>query len=390
MTRVVMFGCGPRGARIAEAYAMHPESSVAAVYDTDHARRDEMADAFGCEALPNLDWERISELDRPLIGVIATRTARHAPLTILALHYGSTIFDGLVVEKPLASTPAQLSAIRIASHRYNIPVFTQHQGVCTPPFATAKRLLADGIIGDYQHTVVSGKGYSAGYDIINLGTHLLVAAQQFSYATPVRVAAHFRQRDGNLTRVHDIRYGPYDFGLMAGDHIEGRVTGLPIHLDFKQLDAPTADNVRVDLYGDQGILRLYWRQGLHWRRSEEDPWEPQPLDDPKLFDYDYAQYPAGDLWHADATLQSVTSRARHPADLDKESAALHIIWAAAQSHFEHSNELTEVPWDADAFDLHPLAAASRRAHYQPDRLDGALRYSEWATHRPWASWTART
>ena len=170
---------------------------------------------------------------------------------------------------------------------------------------------------------MSGKGYSAGYDTLNLGTHLLVAAQQFSYTTPQSVAASFRQSDGNLTRVHDIRHGPYGFGLIAGDHIEATVTGLPMRLNFKQLDAPTAANIRVDLCGDAGTLRVYWKNALHWRRSEDDPWEPQPLDNPTLFDYDYNTYPNGDLWHADATIRAVTSRARHPADLDKESAALH-------------------------------------------------------------------
>ena len=113
--RVAVVGCGVIGQRRAQVVRATGIGTVAAVADLDAARAADAAAAFGCAAA---DWHDAVRRDDVDIVIVATPHNWLAPIAIEALAGGKHV----LVEKPMARTPAEARAILAAAGRGGSPV----------------------------------------------------------------------------------------------------------------------------------------------------------------------------------------------------------------------------------------------------------------------------
>ena len=114
--RVAVVGCGVIGRRRAEVVRSTGLGTVIAAADLDPARAAEIASACGCDAAA--DWHDAVRRDDVDVVIVATPHNWLAPVAIEALDRGKHV----LVEKPMARTPAEARAILAAAARAGSPV----------------------------------------------------------------------------------------------------------------------------------------------------------------------------------------------------------------------------------------------------------------------------
>ena len=107
--RVAVVGCGLIGRRRADVVRSTGIGTVVAVADLDAARAAAAAAAYGCDAAP--DWHAAVRRDGVDVVIVATPHNWLAPIAIEALQCGKHV----LVEKPMARTPAEARAILSAA-----------------------------------------------------------------------------------------------------------------------------------------------------------------------------------------------------------------------------------------------------------------------------------
>ncbi len=153
--RTVIVGCGNRGQMFGRLCRKHPDlARVVAV------------------AEPREDW-RLLEADRnrvpprhayasfePALGpdsptpnlvIVASDDRTHYPATLLALKKGCMV----LLEKPVAQTPAETVRLQRAAESKGLPVAVQHELRYSPFFQTVREIVQSGRIGrvySYTHT----------------------------------------------------------------------------------------------------------------------------------------------------------------------------------------------------------------------------------------------
>ncbi|GAB2608570.1 Gfo/Idh/MocA family protein [Pseudactinotalea suaedae] len=116
------------------------------------------------------DWRDLVKDESVDVVVVATPHDQHAPMTLAALAAGKHV----VVEKPMASTPAETEAMLAAAdeHQRILTVFQNRRW--EPSFQIIRTLLADGAIGDVwrseERRMHRGKYTVAGVDRAHAGT----------------------------------------------------------------------------------------------------------------------------------------------------------------------------------------------------------------------------
>ena len=152
---LAIVGAGNRGA---DVYAHHLESMpdaarVVAVADPDPERLDRLADRHGVPAVGRYaGWHEL--LARPRLAdalVLATPDALHVQPALAALERGY----GLLLEKPIAPTLDEVRTLAAAARAADASVTVAHVLRYGEFFATLKRLLTEGRIGqlvNVQHT----------------------------------------------------------------------------------------------------------------------------------------------------------------------------------------------------------------------------------------------
>lgn len=144
--KIILIGAGDRGTTYAELGAQNcPEFELVGVADPDPERRDYIRRMF---ALPEdacfACWEEI--LDRPKFAdaaIIATQDRLHFAPAMRAIELGYQ----LLLEKPVAPTPAECLQVADAARRRGVRVVVCHVLRFTPFFRLLKRLVEDGRVG---------------------------------------------------------------------------------------------------------------------------------------------------------------------------------------------------------------------------------------------------
>ncbi len=309
----------------------------------------------------------------PHIIINATRSPLHYPLSLLALDAPRDL-RALIVEKPLADTPAHAERLVALAKDRGVELAVCHQISCTPPVAYALEMLKHGDIGPLRRIEITGKGYFAGYEMFNLAPHYLNVATLFTGAVTGVTASAV---DPQVVQL------PYAFGRSLGSSIEAAfqtVSAVPIHLALTQRDKPNAEHMAVDLVGDKGSLRLYWRWWLHFHPGAYQHsgviWERVeiPQEVRTLNGHDYASRQGGDDWLAEETMQRLKGAytTEHPASGARALNVTAALYGALVS--AHQGSAVTIDGQYEAY-------AAPKAELDP-RLS-ILRYREWVTRRAW-------
>ena len=308
--RVGMLGVGPRGLSQTRACKLHPRIALAALADIDAERLAAAAAEFGVERTYADYHEMLDEEDLDIVN-IPTRTDLHAPLTIGVLEHRAP--KAIVVEKPMATSLADADRMVELAEANGTRLAVHHQMRTTPTFQVAERVIDGGEIGPLTSIKIRGKGYYGGYDMLNVGTHLLNGTRRF--AGDARSVVALCETGRRPTTAADIIEGSYGFGLIAGENISAIyefTSGLNAFTELHRRSVSDNGWVHIKIYGEDGALCLYNGRELFIRRGRDEvvgdvPWQEYelPESDRFLHGHDFFEHAGGDLWMAEETVRAL-------------------------------------------------------------------------------------
>jgi predicted dehydrogenase len=167
---VGVVGCGGMGKTHINWWNALENCRVTAICDISQEALDAAAEIAG-------DVGRYTSLDLMLdaagidILSIGTWPDMHAPLTIAAARKGVHVY----CEKPMALDLEECDAMIEECDKAGVALIIGHNRRNDPCFDKAKKMLADGFIGDVRMIRGYNKGYLAGYGLMNMGSHLFDA-----------------------------------------------------------------------------------------------------------------------------------------------------------------------------------------------------------------------
>jgi predicted dehydrogenase len=250
--RLGLAGLGSMGRNHLRVISNHPETSLAAIADTDPAALDAAVAQTGAKGFTDpLAMIAEAELDGV---VIAAPTTAHVALALAAIERGMT----LLVEKPLAATVEDGLTIVAAARKRGVRVQVGHVERYNPAVLEMGRLLRAGWLSTiYAITSRRAGPFPARIrDVgvtVDLGTHDVDMLSWIAGERPVRVYAETAQR---LHASHE----DLTFGLL---HFPSGATGF---LDVDWL-TPVKRRSLVAV-GEEGMFELdYLSQRLTFTRS---------------------------------------------------------------------------------------------------------------------------
>lgn len=258
--RAGILGCGGRGREHCQAYQGLDEIRLTAVCDLDAGRLNKVADEFGIGGRYRDLQEMLFRERLDLLHIVTMPDVREVPMELA----GRAGVRGIILEKPLAITPAQAKRIAAVAekHRLKVALNTQRRY-----FRSAQRLqqvVAEGKLGDmvFVHAAVRA-------NINQMGPHVIDMIQMFlGDAMPKSVYACASGVNGRSI----LHPGP--MLLLARFTYPGRVN---VYLeDCEDAVCPSIlrpaesyyMHMRVDLWGTKG--RGWYIQDSEWGYQAED------------------------------------------------------------------------------------------------------------------------
>ena len=282
--RVAILGCRGRGAAAARAYAAHARTEIVALCDLLPERLHALGDELNVTARYK-DFHQMIRTESPDIVAIPTATELHYQLSMAVLEYGVHID----VEKPICTDLSEADQLLDLAKEKNARIAVHHQGRCGAAMKAVKAAMGEGKIGQLQSVAGSGKGYYAGYGLMNIGTHVLNA--MIGVAGPVRALTAIAQVDGRPVQPEDVLVAADGMGYVVGEDITAGiefargVQGVHLQKRFSSVDSRA---YRVEFAGSEG--RLLWRTGEAWFLPDahyipgERDWQRLPISMPLGFD----------------------------------------------------------------------------------------------------------
>ena len=282
--RVAILGCRGRGTAAGRAYHQHPRTEVVALCDLLPERLQTLGQELGVGARYE-DLDRMIEVEAPDIVAIPTGTEFHYELALRVLEHGVHID----VEKPICTTLEEADQVLAMAKEKGVRVAVHHQGRTGGAIKAVAQAIAEGKIGALRYLQGSGKGYYAGYGLMNIGTHMTNA--MLAVAGPVRSVQATALTDGRPIGPEDVVPSPSGMGYIAGEHVTAALTfASGITATLLQHRFPTVDSTAymMEIYGSEG--RLYWKSGNPWFLPEphlapgKGQWQPLESIVPEHFD----------------------------------------------------------------------------------------------------------
>ena len=285
--RVAILGCRSRGTSAAKAYHAHPRTEIVALCDLVEERLDALGKIVNVST-HFTDLDEMIQQTTPDIVAIPTATEAHYPLCMRVLEHGVNI----EVEKPLCINLVQADEVLAKAKEKNARVAVHHQRRTSPSMHAVAKALDAGKIGDLRYIYASGKGYYAGYGLMNIGTH--VVNNMLRFGGHCRSVVTQATTGGRAITHDDVLPSPAGMGTVAGEYttstlqFDGNVTGTLIQHRFPKVDT---DAYVMELYGTEG--RLFWSElkGSWWLPTPHfvpdgthDQWEALPSIYPEHFD----------------------------------------------------------------------------------------------------------
>lgn len=189
MAKIAVVGAGEWGRNHVRTLAALPETRLCAVCDLDETRRREVSRAYpGVNVGASLD-DVIADADGV---VLATPGNTHAQIAreILAAR------KHLLVEKPMALSVADASALRHTAAEQSVQLLVGHLLLFHPAIVRLKDMIANGDLGNvyylYSQRVNLGQVRPDENALWSFGPHDVSVALNLLDASPTRVAAHGR------------------------------------------------------------------------------------------------------------------------------------------------------------------------------------------------------
>lgn len=248
--RVAILGCRGRGTAAARAYFSHARTELVGLCDLVPDRIDTLGDELGVEArYDDLD-AMIREME-PDIVAIPTGTEFHHDLAMRVLDYGVHID----IEKPLCVDLVEADEVVKKAAEKGVRIAVHHQGRTGATMRAVDKACAEGLIGEVQHIHGYGKGYYGGYDLMNIGTHMINMI--------IKIGGHCRAISamamcgGRPIVAEDVQYAPLGMGVIVGEHLSAvleladGVTATLLHHRYPERVIP-----RIEICGSEGRLMI--------------------------------------------------------------------------------------------------------------------------------------
>ncbi len=287
--RVAILGCRSRGTSAAKAYHAHPRTEIVALCDLVADRLTALGKIVNVSAQFS-DVDEMIQQTKPDIVAIPTATDLHYTLCMQVLEHGVNI----EVEKPLCVDLVQADTILQKAQEKNARVVVHHQRRVSPTIQAVAKVLDAGEIGELRYMYACGKGYYAGYGLMNIGTH--VVNNMLRFGGHCRSVVTQATAGGRQLTPEDVIPAPAGMGIVAGEYttstlqFDNNVTGTLIQQRFQKV---TSDAYVLELYGSEG--RLFWSElkGAWWLPTPHflpdgthDQWEKLTPIIPEHFDKD--------------------------------------------------------------------------------------------------------
>ncbi|MBS0205723.1 MAG: Gfo/Idh/MocA family oxidoreductase [Planctomycetes bacterium] len=248
-------GKGSYGHGIDTVWGEVPETEVVAVADEQEAgRRDAQKRTKAANAYA--DYREMLDKERLQIVAIGPRWIdQHRDLAIAAAEHGCHIY----MEKPFVPTPGQADDVIRACEMRHIKLALAHQTHYAPTAILAKKLIADGQIGDMLELRGRGKEdqRGGGEDLWVLGSHVLDLMRFFAgdvldcYATVTT--------KGHPISAADIAEGNEGLGLLAGDAVHARYTfakGILGSFSSVRGQGGNPSRFGLQIFGSRGVIEI--------------------------------------------------------------------------------------------------------------------------------------
>jgi predicted dehydrogenase len=260
--RIGLIGAGAVATLHAAAIERMPDGfTLVAVVDPDVERASRLADLHGAQPYDHhVAMTAETAIDA---AIVASPNAAHHRQVLDLLERGVPT----LVEKPMAATSAEACHMAQISAERSVPLFVGHVQRYLPRVASARRLVADGAIGELVMIVDQ---YSSRYEpgsrpawfldpelsphgiLANLGCHILDRCLLFSGGMSIDVSAAWLRSEGVPAEV--AAQLTLENGLAVTMLLTG--TGLP-------------SGETTQLVGTDGAIRLQTAAGLElYRRGE--------------------------------------------------------------------------------------------------------------------------
>lgn len=219
--RVVIIGRtgkGNYGHGLDTVWSHVPQCDVVAVAD-DHAGGLKKAQEKTGAKQAYADYREMLDKEKPDIVAIAQRWIdKHHEMAIAAAEQGCHIY----MEKPFTPTLQEADEIVQACEMRHLKVQVAHANRFTPQLEVARKLIADGEIGDVLEIRARGKEDSrrgGGEDLWVLGTHMLDLMRAINGGDVVECFASVTEKGKPVTAANVID-GNEGIGPLAGDGVD--------------------------------------------------------------------------------------------------------------------------------------------------------------------------
>ena len=328
--RAALLGCGSRGGHASRAYRYHPRTDVVGLCDLDRERLDALGDELGVGDRFD-DIEQMLAAVEPDIVIVPVQTDLHFPLAMRVLAARSCHLD---VEKPMTVDLAQADALLARAGELGTRIAVHHQGSSLRSLGAVKQALDAGRIGVPLHVTSNGKGYYGGYELMNMGTHMLSAL--LSVTGPCRRVTATLLTDGRPITAEDVVQSPSGMGTIAGQQItatlefDEMLTGTLHQHMFPGIER---EALGFEIAGTEGRLRWHYDGGwilpVPWAVPGRAEWQALPEQRPPAPLPDGVS--EGEYWYVDDYVNALDAGGSPPSDGRRGRHIIEIILAIFES-----------------------------------------------------------
>ena len=246
-----ILGCGNRAVWHAKAYEGLEEVKLVAACDIAEEKLAAFSREFGIAGLYQ-NLEEMLEQERPDILHIATMpNLREGPMQIAADHG----VRGIIVEKPIALSPAQAKQVTDVVERTGLKVAVNMQRRYFSTCQALKKVVDDGMLGDVQfiRCVTKGNILSMGPHMVDLLLYLtgdVSPASIWACAYGMNGYDYAHPAPANMMITYT-----FPSGLVAYCEDSEDAIGTMGEEDFWQ-------QLEIDIWGSNG--RAWWAQNRDW------------------------------------------------------------------------------------------------------------------------------
>ena len=239
--RVGVIGCGSIGRAHAYGWTNSERTELVALADITPAARDEFGEEFGVpESGRYADFREMVAKEKPDIVSVCLWHGQHASTVIAVAALRPKL---IICEKPMATSLGEAEQMIVAAQRNKVKLAIGHQRRFLPGWNIARKLVADGAIGQVTHlwsNVADG--------LLNWGTHTIdmmrfIMGDQAATAVVGAVQRHSDRYERGM-RIEDSCLGLIQFANGAQATIQSDLT-----------PRETA-SINCNFYGTEGVIQV--------------------------------------------------------------------------------------------------------------------------------------